>query len=305
MDKSKLSCVINFITLLFLFLPLSLQAGEEKIGTSSASFLKIGVGARAAAMGQAYCALSDDLFAIYYNPAGLANLKDRQLSYAHNLWFDEITHGFLAFAHPIKDIVLGLGIDYLTMGKAKETTEQNPGGTGREFRIEDDLALFLSISKRIREDLSSGMNIKYIKQGVADETASGFGLDLGLLWQSAPLNLGLTIQNLGEKESNLPFNIKAGLAYKEIENTTFVLDVHLPRDNKISYHLGGEYWIRNILALRAGYNSHLLENSLNNFGLKWLTLGFGVNLKVVQLDAAYLSYGDLGNTYRFSLLSRF
>ncbi|MBU0567018.1 hypothetical protein KJ693_01530 [bacterium] len=111
--------------------------------------------------------------------------------------------------------------------------------------------------------------------------------------------------NLGEKESNLPFNIRAGLAYKEIENTTFVLDVHLPRDSKMSYHLGGEYWIRNILALRAGYNSYLLENSLGNFGLKWLTVGFGVNLKVIQLDAAYLSYGDLGNTYRVSLLSRF
>lgn len=52
------------------FLPQNLEA----------SFIDaLGVGARAMAMGSAYTAVSDDLTAIYYNPAGLAQIEDHQI----------------------------------------------------------------------------------------------------------------------------------------------------------------------------------------------------------------------------------
>lgn len=34
-------------------------------------------------------------------------------------------------------------------------------------------------------------------------------------------------------------------------------------------------------------------------------LVLGLNFKMIQLDCAYVPYGDLGDTYRVSLLSRF
>ncbi|MDI6703294.1 MAG: PorV/PorQ family protein [bacterium] len=309
MNKLK---YINLIILFLLVFSSSSQAGEEHGGTSAASFLKIGIGAKATGMGQTHCAVADDSTALYWNPAGLVLLKRNEMSYMHNLWFGEITHGFLGYAHPLKNLSLGVGIDYLTIGEIEETTELEPRGTGKKFRLEEDVAFFVSASKRIRENLSLGMNLKYILQEVAGERAMGCGTDLGLFYKLHLLNLGLVIQNLGpgmrftEKEFALPFNIKTGLAYKGIKNTILALDVNLPRDNRASYHLGVEYRIGDLLAMRAGYNSRITENKLGRFNLgEGLSTGFGINFKATQLDVAYIHYGDLGDTYQVSLLTRF
>lgn len=190
---------------------------------------------------------------------------------------------FLGHAHPMKDFTLGVGIDYLTAGEIEETTETEPRGTGKMLRAEDDTAVFLSLSKRMKENLSLGMNIKYIKQEVADENAAGLGADLGLLYKFPRLNFGLAIQNFGadtklvKEEFRLPFNIKMGLAYKGIKNTTLAIDMNLPSDNRMRTNLGGEYWVGNILALRAGYNSSVSRNKLDKFNLgEGISAGFGV-----------------------------
>ena len=52
-------------------------------GTSGASFLKLGAGARAGAMADANAALADDVYALYYNPAGLTQLTGPQIAGAH------------------------------------------------------------------------------------------------------------------------------------------------------------------------------------------------------------------------------
>ena len=40
----------------------------SKTGTTAAQFLKIGIGARALALGGAYSAIADDASALYWNP---------------------------------------------------------------------------------------------------------------------------------------------------------------------------------------------------------------------------------------------
>ena len=49
-------------------------------GTTAADILKIGVGARAIGMGEAYVAQADDVSSLYWNPAGLALMQERQAS---------------------------------------------------------------------------------------------------------------------------------------------------------------------------------------------------------------------------------
>lgn len=215
---NKLKLVYRIIILFIVAIPISSQAGEEKVGTSAASFLKIGVGARATGMGEAFCAVADDPTAMYWNPAGLSLIEGKQLTYIHNFWFEDITTGFLGYAHPFKDFSLGVGIDYLTMGEVEETTELQPRGTGKKFRVEDDTAGIISYARRMGGNLSLGMNVKYVQQNVANESAAGYAADLGLLCKLSPLRLGLAVQNIGtsmkfvEKEFPLPFNIKAGMA---------------------------------------------------------------------------------------------
>src|SRR5262249_47352684 len=74
--------------------------GSDEVGTSGAAFLKIGPGARPAAMGEAFTGVADDIHAIYYNPAGLALLKKPELTAMHMQWFQSINYEFAAFAYP-------------------------------------------------------------------------------------------------------------------------------------------------------------------------------------------------------------
>src|SRR6185369_11305618 len=72
---------------LFLALPTLSQAGVEKVGTTSAAFLKLGSGARPADLGEAYVGVADDASGIAYNPAGMAQSLVGELQATHTEWF--------------------------------------------------------------------------------------------------------------------------------------------------------------------------------------------------------------------------
>ena len=53
--------------------------GGQRAGISTAQFLKIGVGGRAAALGESFVAIANDASALYWNPAGLAQFDKNQV----------------------------------------------------------------------------------------------------------------------------------------------------------------------------------------------------------------------------------
>ena len=68
-----------------------------KVGTTAGQFLKIGPGARALAMGGAYVGVSDDIYAVYYNPAGVAiNKGNGQAAFNHTQWLADVSYDFAA-----------------------------------------------------------------------------------------------------------------------------------------------------------------------------------------------------------------
>ncbi|MFQ5770148.1 MAG: hypothetical protein ACE5HX_06410 [bacterium] len=82
------------VLVLFIFLPVTLYAGEY-----AAEFLRIGVGARALGMGGAYVALANDGTAVFWNPAGLAQINALQLSFTHAPMFNGLAqHNFASAA---------------------------------------------------------------------------------------------------------------------------------------------------------------------------------------------------------------
>ena len=89
-----------------LLLALLLAAGSASAksasmaGTSGAQFLKLGAGARAAGMSDAFTAIADDAFAAYYNPAGLARMDRPQLGGAHSAMFQSVSYQSLSFVVP-------------------------------------------------------------------------------------------------------------------------------------------------------------------------------------------------------------
>src|SRR5437016_158316 len=69
--------------------------GGQRAGTSSATFLRIGVGARAEGMGETFVAVANDPSAIYWNPAGLASLQRTEIAESHVEWPAQISYDHL------------------------------------------------------------------------------------------------------------------------------------------------------------------------------------------------------------------
>src|SRR3989339_2044429 len=90
---------------------------KNDAGTSAAQFLKLGAGARAAGMGEAFAAVSDNADSIYWNPAGLNKIEGKSLSVMHAAWFEGITYDWASYAQKIGNAgVVGIGVQYLSCG---------------------------------------------------------------------------------------------------------------------------------------------------------------------------------------------
>ncbi|MDI6703394.1 MAG: PorV/PorQ family protein [bacterium] len=313
--KKILVSILIIILLQSLSANLSL-AGDEAYkgaGTTAATFLKIGVGARATAMGEAFSSVADDATAIYWNPAGLSLFKSKEFSAMHNIYFEDISHDFLGYAQPFgKDKAFGVGlvgvfITGLERFSGSPTTTE-PEGTFAAY----DGALSLSYSQRIFGNLFGGVSLKGIHQEIDGQCGRGAALDMGLLYKNRikGLDLGCTIQNIGqemkiyERSFSLPLTIRAGSSYRLFrDRLTLALDAKKPIDQEVSLHLGTEWWPFRIMALRGGYKYKL--DNIEKDPLTGLTAGAGFNFRWLQLEYAYVPYANLGDVHRISLLFRF
>src|ERR1035437_9224154 len=109
--------------LLLLSLNVALPS-DKNVGTSGAAFLKIGPGARPAGMGEAFTGVSDDIHAIYWNPAGLGTIKTPEITGMHMQYFQSIQYEFAAFAYPTKEHgTLGFAVTNLHTDNIERRTE--------------------------------------------------------------------------------------------------------------------------------------------------------------------------------------
>ncbi len=77
-------------------------------GLLRADFEDLGAGARVFGMGGAFVGVADDVWAVYYNPAGLGFLRQKQLGADYSRFYvgmsddSGIGLGFLSYAHPLR-----------------------------------------------------------------------------------------------------------------------------------------------------------------------------------------------------------
>jgi len=277
---------------------------KEDAGTATAQFLKLGAGARAAGLGNAYVALADDANAVYWNPAGMTQIDDQSASFTHTVWFEDIVYNWASYVRPLKEGKLGVGIQYLSYGKLDAFDEM---GTQTGAFKPRDLAATVSYGNKIG-GIPVGASVKYISSKIKT-SASAFALDLGGMYQlyEDKFSVGLAIQNVGTKMTfvddgeKLPANIKLGGAYKGREYLILAADLNMPVDGAINYGAGVEYKVfkneDSCLAARLGYSSRANQTG----GFSGTTVGFGFDYRGLYTDYAFASFGDLGATHWISL----
>lgn len=295
----------KWLVMLMIAAAIPAYASNDEAGRSGADFLKIGVGARPAAMGSAYCGLADGVDAIAWNPAGLGKAETKEAAFMHNSWLSGVNYEYLAGVLPIYEHQgLGASFSFLDPGKIERTTISNHKGDGSKFGGHN-YALTLSYGKRLSKALSCGLSLKYIREEIDKFSASGFGADLAGLYETPieNLTLGAMLSNLGtkiefvKKEDRLPLNLKLGVGYRT-KRLSLALDLNKPIDDDLSVRIGGEWRMIDPLCLRFGYGSGADEGS-------GISAGLGFRFKDIQLDYAYVPYGDLGDAHRIGLSFRF
>jgi hypothetical protein len=311
--KNKMIRKITSIVIGLIFI--SNMAWSGTPGTTSMNFLKIGVNVRAVGMGEAYTAVSDDLGSLYYNPAGLAQIDTIETQFMYNRWFQDINSQYLAGAIPyrvrtkagsMKNIgTFALGITRLGMDDIQGY--DNMGGMTQKLQA-SDMAVSLGYGTRLTDNLMAGLNAKYLTETLADVNASAYASDIGLLYKTdSKIGIGASAQNLGTKvkfikeSAPLPQSFKIGASYqKEIFNQPLLtaIDVTVPNDNDTYVSGGVEYWIKDMIALRAGYRTGV------DVG-EGIRAGIGFKTSIFQIDYAFAGFGELGSTHRMSLTIRF
>ena len=138
-----------------------------------------------------------------------------------------------------------------------------------------------------------------MQEAIADDKKSSYLGNVGLLFSSKSFSLGLACQNIGPDlgEDPLPLTYRGGIALK-LKSLTVAADFVKAIDDDMYFCAGLEWWIGNILALRAGYRTNQDIGSGTSYGV-------GLKISKIQLDYAYVPYGDLGNTQRVSLGIKF
>jgi len=304
----------SWIIFLFLFASICFSA-NSKVGTTAYSFLKIGVGARAVALGNAFVGLADDETALFFNPAGISQLGQKSFTLSYNNFLTDIQSGFLGYVHPYSEkSTLGAYINYINYGSFihTDTLGNNLGTFGA-----GDFSLGLAYAQTLSPIFNLGVSSKFIYGKLQDYSSDALAFDLGVLlkFKDSRTKMGFAARNLGfqlkgytkaHKES-LPMVMELGLSHHlRGLPLIFTFDSAKPLDNDFHFDFGGEFLGAKPLIIRLGWSSfgkNFKTNSSKD-NLAGFSLGFGVLWKVYRLDYAYSSYADLGGVHRVSISGR-
>jgi len=317
------------------------QGNVAKTGTVAAPFLEIPVGAPAVAMGGAFVSLATDATALYWNPAGAANLIMSEVVAQHTKWIGDTKFDYAALVLPLGSLgTLGFSFTSLSMSDMKVRTIELPEGTGEYFSA-GNIAAGLSYARQISDRFSIGFTAKYIQETIWHESANAIAIDAGTTFRTdllggltigaALMNFGTTMQMTGRdtrqfvrvdpaKEGSnaqiptnielnswdLPLLIQFGISTRPVNNDTYrwtvSVDALHPSDDYESVNVGTEFAYQNFLFLRGGYNSLFLDTREGG-----LSLGVGVSSTplfegvTVRFDYAYRDMGRLENIQVLSL----
>lgn len=323
------------VALAILIIAPGVAFGQAKVGTAGAQFLEIGISARAIGMGEAFLGMADDASALYYNPAGVALLEQKELMITHIEYPADIQYEFLGLVLPTPQWYgnVGIALYWLHMDDMPVTTYEHPRGTGQTFTAAD-MALGLTYSASLTDHFSLGITLKYINSFLETEKATGWAADVGTFYQTGfrGFNISMIIANFGPdmkfitETYPLPIDFRFGTSINIIDQgnqkLTWALQASRPNDNLEKFNSGLEYWFNDTFALRVGKkfnydyvnNGNLIEETgfeeRRDFDVtSGMTFGGGLRLPfssyTMQIDYAFQNMGYLDNVHRFSFDLRF
>jgi len=253
-----------------LFLPSLFAAGEPM------AFLKLGASARPAGMAGAYLAVADDASAIFYNPAGIAQLDRPNIT--ADVYFmtfgRHVNNVSLAAPFNLGGVKYGAGLSWFNYSAGSDIEIRSTNSTSAE-RLASDSShfFFLSASAALSPVFMAGINAKMDLRFSDGTRAFGFGFDAGALAKlSENMKIAFCARNLGantaweehdymEKPSQsylTGFSWYIGqLPWPEHASALLSADIEAVTFGEFIYRIGVETGINRMFFIRAGFDGTL------------------------------------------------
>jgi hypothetical protein len=193
----------------------SLPSDNTAYGTTSAEFLLLGAGARGLALGGAYAALSNDVSALYYNPAGLTLMEHPAAMVSSYSYVASTKYTWAGMAFPMGGGARAFGFQVGSLGFSGQPvyTVDQPDGTGTTYSVAETF-VGGTFSQNFSDRFSAGITAKYISDQLGAVKGSAFAFDFGTNFHvttaGRPLRASFVIQNLGSTlaYSGVPLDTK-------------------------------------------------------------------------------------------------
>ncbi|MAP54792.1 MAG: hypothetical protein CL605_07830 [Altibacter sp.] len=184
---------------------MSLTTVAQTVRKYSNEFMNIGVDAAAFGMANAVVASTKDVNSVYWNPAGLVNLEEKELSLMHASYFANIAnYDYAGFAMPLDNesavgfSVIRFGVDDILNTTQLIDEQGNIDYNRISLFSTADYGLTFSYARRLPLDgLNFGVNAKVIRRIIGDFASSwGFGLDAGIQFEKNDWKFGLMARDI-------------------------------------------------------------------------------------------------------------
>ncbi len=311
--------------------PLEQDGDFNKGGRTAFQFLKIGAGARQAALGEASVAIVRDVTAAYWNPAGISGIERYEAAFSYTRWLADMNYAAAAVGGRVGGIgTFALTLAALDYGDLPEAVIIPGGGDGRtgESFSGSDLLVGLAVARDFTDRLSIGVGVKYLHESLWDYSASTVAFDVGTYYTVGyrGIQLAMSAQNFAGSVGwldegtadrtegyDLPLVFRVGVSANLVGTNAFVgldgphrvvgsIEAINTNDFSERLHLGAEYVYDDLFAVRGGYRLNYAEGNWSlGAGLTPPAVG-GVRMRV---DYAYVGYEFLSAPHRFTVAFAF
>ncbi len=252
----------------------------------SASFVfsQFNPGAKQIALSNSDIALSNDVFCLFSNPAGIAQINWREAGIFYSpspFGMTELANGFFAYNEPSSLGNFGLGI--MTYG----------------FELYRENKISIAYAYNYNNFFFAGLTLNYNTLSIQN-----YGSD-----QSITLNLGglvylmdntrfaFSLTNInrgsyGEEKDQIPVLYTAGFSYDVLNNISVNFSVEKEIRFNSSAQFGINYDLMEYVSLRTGFSTYP----------KRFSAGIGINYSFFELDYAMFNHQELGLTHQFGVL---
>lgn len=300
--------------LLALLVAAPLQA-QDRAGSTGAQVLQFLPGSRAASMSGAYTAVAGDADALFYNPAGIANVR-RAGSISYESFVSDVAYGSLGAATRLGRYTVGASVAFLNAGQINEVvSDPDFGGnvgteTGNSLSASESVVRLVGALPLLDGRLRAGAAIGFVATSIAEQRQSAPIADLGAQYDLGAITIGAALRNIGadlsgDAADKLPTEVRVGAAAQLTRLGVGVLNGSLELvsrmgEGSLTFVGGVEAGLPATSARPFAVLGRLgLDAESNQLG--GLRAGATIGFRDLAFDYTYQSLEYFGSVHRFGL----